>query len=378
MSAATAHNHPLSDIRPKSKSLDPTPPCGAASDPTDQLVPGSTPDAPAAEAAAEPGGGKQAVPQSDDRAQQPDGAEPGATHELRLAQTLHSFQRCALFCDTVLLTAGGGAVHAHSAVLAALCPRLLPALNQNPLGVHQPNVVDLTRYSLALVTRVTDFFYTGQLCPAARGEGKEAGRELREVFELLGVTFDPAALPGGDGGGEGGGQSIAEWVDANIDGLDDGDEKYDANAESSLELQLPSDLPTELQRELFVDGRGSRGDRRLPPNNTGPSRVTGGRRGRRKGVKRGPYKKTRLGLGSPPPLNFECKFCPLKFKSKYAVDRHKWSHYWCADTSVYRCKICAREFKFCATFRTHMRTTHAQVRNSAHLYAQLRTLQIKY
>lgn len=99
-----------------------------------------------------------------------------------LVQTLLSFQKRSLFCDTVIATKNR-LLYAHSAILAATCPTMYNLLNQQPFSNQHTNIIQLETFDANLVEELLGFLYTGQL---------DASRvfELQEICDLLGTKLN--------------------------------------------------------------------------------------------------------------------------------------------------------------------------------------------
>ena len=109
-----------------------------------------------------------------------------AAHNFQLLQSLSSFQRQGLYCDTVIQTKES-AVSAHSVILSSFSPLLASLLNQQPMIDNNSNVIDLSVYDTELVQELMDFFYTGKFQSLRLDELQElcAILDVRLVLESI-------------------------------------------------------------------------------------------------------------------------------------------------------------------------------------------------
>ena len=116
-----------------------------------------------------------------------------AAHNFQLLQSLSSFQRHGLYCDTVIQTKES-AVSAHSVILSSFSPLLASLLNQQPMIDNNSNVIDLSVYDTELVQELMDFFYTGKFQSLRLDE-------LQELCAILDVklVLESIFSPGKDG-----------------------------------------------------------------------------------------------------------------------------------------------------------------------------------
>lgn len=84
-------------------------------------------------------------------------------HMINVIQHLSEQRRSGQFCDTIIMTRGGGKLFAHSSVLGVACPRLGVYLNKYPIFNSLHNNIDMTRYGMEEVQSLLNFFYEGCL-----------------------------------------------------------------------------------------------------------------------------------------------------------------------------------------------------------------------
>ena len=112
-----------------------------------------------------------------------------AAHNFQLLQSLSSFQRQGLFCDTVIQTKES-AISAHSVILSSFSPLLASLLNQQPMNDINSNVIDLSVYDTDLIQELVDFFYTGKIQSLRLDELQELCTIL-DVRLVLESIFSP-------------------------------------------------------------------------------------------------------------------------------------------------------------------------------------------
>lgn len=124
-------------------------------------------------------------------------------HTSRLADTLWKFKEEDVFCDTTIYAAGGIEIYAHSVVLGAFSTKLRTKLQDSFSQLMHEQCswnqsrnyrLDLTCFKPLLLNAVLQFVYIGQTEQLETSGVHIESDELKQLFEMLGISL-LSALP---------------------------------------------------------------------------------------------------------------------------------------------------------------------------------------
>lgn len=124
-------------------------------------------------------------------------------HTSRLADTLWKFKEEDVFCDTTICAAGGVEIYAHSVVLGAFSKHLRTKLQDSfSQSMHEQCSwnqsrkyrLDLTRFKPLLLNAALQFVYVGRTEQLEANGVHIESDDLKQLFEMLGISL-LSALP---------------------------------------------------------------------------------------------------------------------------------------------------------------------------------------